>query len=98
MKADWFKWEKAMQEEMDPLVKNMTRVLVDKPSNKKVTGSKWIHKRKFGIPGVKRPIYTARLVVKGYTQVEGIDYHEVFYHVIYPVLIREGILLVRYLH
>ena len=74
-KADWFK---AMKEEMDSLRKNKTWILVKRPVDKKVIGCRWIYKRKPGIPGVEAARFKARVVAKGYSQVEGIDYHEVF--------------------
>ncbi|CAJ2668093.1 unnamed protein product [Trifolium pratense] len=70
--------EEAMNEEMLSLEKNQTRKLVPLPKNKRIVGSKWVFKRKEGIPGVEAPRYKARLVAKGFTQVEGIDYNEIF--------------------
>ncbi|GAU10233.1 hypothetical protein TSUD_417410 [Trifolium subterraneum] len=71
-------WLKAMNEEMLSLEKNQTWKLVPLPKNKRVVGSKWVFNKKEGIPGVEAPRYKARLVAKGFTQVEGIDYNEIF--------------------
>lgn len=71
---DWPKWKRAMEEEFQSLVKNQTWIFVDRAKGKRVIGSEWIFKRKPGIPG----IVAARLVAKGFSQVEGIGYHEVF--------------------
>ncbi|KAK2447548.1 secreted RxLR effector protein [Trifolium repens] len=81
-------WLKAMEEEMLSLEKNQTWELVPLPKNKRVVGSKWVFKRKEGIPGVEAPRYKARLVAKGFTQVEGIDYNEIFSPVVKHCSIR----------
>ncbi|CAJ2674023.1 unnamed protein product [Trifolium pratense] len=81
-------WLKAMNEEMLSLEKNQTWKLVPLPKNKRVVGSKWVFKRKEGIPGAEAPRYKARLVAKGFTQVEGIDYNEIFSPVVKHCSIR----------
>ena len=81
-------WLKAMEEEMHSLMKNKTWKLVDRPLHKKVIGCRWIFKRKHGIPGVEPARFKARVVAKGFSQVEGIDYHEVFSPVVKHSSIR----------
>ena len=81
-------WLTAMEEEMQSLHKNQTWKLVDWPSNKKVIGCRWIFKKKPGIPGVEPPRYKARVVAKGFSQIEGVDYHEVFSPVVKHTSIR----------
>jgi hypothetical protein len=44
---------------------------------RKSVGSKWLFKKKFNAQG-KVEKYKARLVAKGYSQVEGIDFGEIF--------------------
>ena len=51
--------------------------LVKAPNGIKPVGCKWVHKRKKGVDG-KVETFKARLVVKGYTPKEGIDYDETF--------------------
>ena len=75
---EWKKWKLATHEEMDSLIKNGTWVLVDKPKDRKIIGCRWLFKMKSGIPGVEPVRYMARLVAKGYTQREGVDYQEIF--------------------
>ncbi|KAH9764272.1 hypothetical protein KPL70_001465 [Citrus sinensis] len=65
---DKLKWYAAMQDEIVSLKKNNTWILVDKPSNKKLVGSKWICKLKAGASENEPPRHKARLVVKGFTQ------------------------------
>ena len=81
-------WLAAMKEEMQSLHKNQTWKLVDRPSNKKVIGCRWIFKKKPGIPGVEPPRYKARVVAKRFSQIKGVDYHEVFSPVVKHTSIR----------
>lgn len=57
----------AMDKEMDSLKSNNTWILVEKPEDKKVLYVKWVYKKK---PNV---IYKAKLVVKGFQQVDGVE-------------------------
>ena len=70
-------WVKAMNEELDQIEKNKTWELVPRPKDKNVIGTKWVFKNKVNEDGeVIRN--KARLVCKGYAQVEGIDFEETF--------------------
>ena len=69
-------WKKAMVEEMDALDKNEAWDIVELPAGRKSVGRKWLFK-KFNAQG-KVEKYKARLVAKGYSQVEGIDFGEIF--------------------
>ena len=70
-------WVKAMNEELDQIEKNNTWELVPRPIDKNLIGSKWVFKNKMNEQGqiVRNK---ARLVCKGYTQVEGQDFDETF--------------------
>jgi hypothetical protein len=69
-----------MNEELDKIEKNKTWELVPRPKDKNVIGTKWVFKNKVNEDGeVIRN--KARLVCKGYAQVEGIDFEEKFSHV-----------------
>ena len=66
-----------MDEEMDSLDKNEAWNLVQLPTRRKSVGSKRLFKKKLNAEG-KVDKYKARLVTKGYSQVEGIDFGEIF--------------------
>ena len=70
-------WVKAMNEELDQIEKNETWELVPRPKDRNVIGTKWVFKNKENEDGeVIRN--KARLVCKGYAQVEGMDFEETF--------------------
>ena len=68
----------AMQEEIKSLHKNDTWDLVRLLKGKKTVHCKWVFKRKKRIPGVEEAMYRARLVSKGYSQIPGINFTDVF--------------------
>jgi hypothetical protein len=70
-------WKKAMEEEMASLDKNEAWDLVELPTRRNPIGSKWVFKKKLNAEG-KVEKYKARLVAKGYSQVEGIDFGQIF--------------------
>ena len=64
-----------MNDELDQIEKNQTWELVPRTKGMNVIGTKWIFKNKFNEHGhVARN--KARLVCKGYAQVEGVDFEE----------------------
>ena len=66
-----------MDEEMVALDKNEAWDLVEFPTRINLIASKWVFKKKLNAKG-KVEKYKARLVAKGYSQVEGIDFGEIF--------------------
>ena len=67
----------AMKEEPDQIVKNETWELVPRPKDKNVKGTKWVFRNKMNEQGgVIRN--KERLVSKGYSLQEGVDYEETF--------------------
>jgi hypothetical protein len=72
-------WKKAMVEEMDSLDKSEALYLVKFPTGRKAISSKWVFKKKLNAKG-KVEKYKDRLVEKGYSRVEGIDFGEMFSH------------------
>jgi hypothetical protein len=81
-----------MKEEMDSLVNNHTRDLVQLPTGKRALQNKWVYKLKEEDGGEKR--YNARLVVNGFSQKKGIDFDEIFSHVVKMTSIRTILSLV----
>lgn len=69
-------WQTAMQSEMNSLYENETWILVEKPENKKVINCRWVFTKKLSSDSSE--IFKARVVIKGYSQKEGIDYKETF--------------------
>ncbi|KAG8503607.1 hypothetical protein CXB51_001802 [Gossypium anomalum] len=82
------KWMFAMEEEMESLHKNRTWDLVKLLKGKKVVRCKWVFKRKEGTLGVEEPRYKARLIAKGYSQIPGVDFTDVFSPVVKHSSIR----------
>ena len=66
------KWQIAEKAEYDSLLENKTCILVPRPKDRQVVSNRWVYDIKHD------GHYKARLVVKGFTQVWGEDYHETF--------------------
>ena len=76
-----------MDKEMAALEKNKTWDLVKLPVGRNLVGNKWVFKKNFSAKGkVKK--YKACLVAKGYSQVEGIDFGEIFSPIVKITSIR----------
>lgn len=71
-------WLRAMKEEMQSLNENKTWKLVKKPKDQRVVQCKWVYKLKEGNDSTDPVRFKARLAAKGYTQIEGVDYNEIF--------------------
>lgn len=77
---EWERWMKAMIEEIESLLKNGTWILVEKLDGRKVISCKWTFKKKIEstLSESERIRFKARLVARGFTQEEGIDFTKVF--------------------
>ena len=66
-----------MKSEMGSMYENKVWTLVDLPDDQKAIENKWIFKKKTDADG-NVTVYKARLVTKGFRQVQGVDYDETF--------------------
>lgn len=79
--TEWNQWEQAMQEEYNSLLENKTWEVVDRPTNRKVLTGRWVFKRKLGSNGeIAR--HKARFVVRGFSQIYGLDFDETYASVV----------------
>ena len=70
-------WYNAMKDEMSSMRYNNVWGLVELPNGAKAIGCKWGFKtKKDSLSNIER--YKVRLVAKGFTQKEGINYTETF--------------------
>eukprot|EP00253_Pinus_taeda_P021633 PITA_21633 len=76
--ASQFKeWRAAMNEEIESILRNDTWDLVELPKNKTPIGCKWLFKPKMNADGSIEKL-KSRLVSKGHSQQEGIDFDDTF--------------------
>jgi hypothetical protein len=76
-----------MAEEFSALSQTNTWTLVPRPPGTNIVGSKWIFKTKHRLNGSIEK-HKARLVARGFTQRQGIDYDDTFSLVVTPATIR----------
>ena len=81
LRDEKLKWERAMQSEMNSLHHNSTWELVNLPIGKRELPCKWIYKLKV-IANDGKPKYKARLIAKSFRQQQGVDFEEIFSHVV----------------
>ena len=74
---DSAKWLEAMKSEMRSMYENKVWTLIDLPDDRQAIENKWIFKRKIDADS-SVTIYKARIVTKGFRQVQGVDHDETF--------------------
>ena len=70
-------WKETINSEIESILQNLTWELVDLPPGCKPLSSKWVFKRKRKVNG-SIDKYKARLVIKGYKQIEALDYFDTY--------------------
>jgi len=70
-------WKDAMNEKYESIMKNYVSDVVARPKDKSVVTSKRLYKIKHGADGSVEKFKT-RFVAQGFSQKEGVDYHEIF--------------------
>ena len=70
-------WVLSMQKELEQFERNQVWHLVEKPIDRTIIGTKWVFRNKLDEAGVIL-LNKSRLVVQGFTQIEGVDFEETF--------------------
>lgn len=76
-KEDSEKWKQAISEELKNLQDNNTWTVVDRPPDVSAVDTKWVFKTKKAADG-KTNIYKARLVARGFQQLEDFDFSQIY--------------------
>src|SRR5664279_483433 len=90
--ADSESWRVAMGSELNSMDENQVWNLVDLPDGVKAIECKWVFKKKTDKDG-NVSVFKARLVVKGFRQVQGVDYDETFLPVAMLKLVKDHVSL-----
>lgn len=81
------KWRAAVDREIGSLMKNETWKVVPRGGEMREISCKWVFKVKTG-PGGEIVCHKARLVARGFSQIQGIDYDDVYAPVVHIDSIR----------
>lgn len=75
--ADKSEWVSSMADEINSLVDNKVFDVVEIPKDRKIVKCRWVYALKRNSSGAIIR-YKSRVVAKGYSQIQGVDYDEVF--------------------
>jgi hypothetical protein len=70
-------WRDAMMEEYNSIMKNDVWEIVPRPEGKSMVTSRWLYKLKY-VANDNIEKYKARFLARGFSEVEGVDYDEIF--------------------
>ena len=76
-RPDWPKWDEVITKELTNLETTHTWDIIECPKGVNIIRCKWVFKIKRNATGEINK-YKAHLIVKGYSQVQGIDYNETY--------------------
>lgn len=94
-RPDYRYWKEAIDNEINTLERNQTWTLVKREKNIKLIDGKWVFKIKRD--GNGEPIkFIARLVARGFMQIEGFDYEETYAPVARLTTIRILLAIINY--
>jgi hypothetical protein len=93
---DWEMWYKAILEELAKMKAYDVYQVVLRDDNMRILSARWVFTRKMDGDTGKAAAYKARWVARGYTQVEGLDFNEIFACVAHKDTIRIFLAVVNY--
>jgi len=94
---DWPEWNEAIKSELDKMDKYQVWDVIKRPVGERILKAKWVFTRKIDGDTGKVAAYKARWVARGFAQVEGVDYNELYAGVAHKDSIRVFLALVNHL-
>lgn len=94
--GEWHKWKEAMDEEMGKMEKYDVWEVVWRTNQRTLTG-KWVYTRKIDGDSGRPSAYKARFVVRGFQQIAGRDFDELFASVAHRPSLRVFLSIVNYM-